>query len=242
MNYNVMCETEDYGLSENTKYYANLFQTKTNINNSNHYNDCQIVFRVFHISSTSGISLYKDYILTTCKDSEDIVNLIDLNPHVKEIEIGYNISPEGDVVILGKGSIIGAKLKIQVLYSPTIGMFEFFNCSSFTNNITCIQASNKIKTDRLHLINNWNENAYTQSYYRVKDGVCYVNVNIYGGNTTEQIVIADNLPIPISNIQIACCDSDGKAGVLELISNGHLRVKKLQSTKDTMCTFSYLIK
>ena len=27
MNYKVMCETEDYGLSENTKYYANLFQT-----------------------------------------------------------------------------------------------------------------------------------------------------------------------------------------------------------------------
>ena len=242
MNYNVMCETEDYGLSENTKYYANLFKTKTNINNSNHYNDCQIVFRVFHISSTSGISLYKDYILTTCKDSEDIVNLIDLNPHVKEIEIGYNISPEGDVVILGKGSIIGAKLKIQVLYSPTIGMFEFYNCTGFTNNISCIQASNKIKTDRLHLLNNWTENAYTQNYYRVKDGVCYVNVNIYGGNTTEQIVIADNLPIPISNMQIACCDSDGKAGVLELISNGHLRVKKLQSTKDTMCTFSYLIK
>ena len=242
MNYNVMCETEDYGLSENTKYYANLFQTKTNINNSNHYNDCQVVFRVFHISSTSGISLYKDYILTTCKDGVDIVNLIDLSPHVKEIEIGYNISPEGDVVILGKGSIIGAKLKIQVLYSPIIGMFEFFNCSKFTNNINCIQASNKIKTDRLHLINNWTENAYTQSYYRVKDGVCYVNVNIYGGNTTEQIVIADNLPIPISNMQIACCDNDGKAGVLELISNGHLRVKKLQSTKDTMCTFSYLIK
>lgn len=242
MNYNVMCETSDYGLSENTKYYANLFKTKTNINNSNHYNDCQIVFRVFHISSTSGISLYKDYILTTCKDSVDIVNLIDLNPHIKEIEIGYNISPEGDVVILGKGSIIGAKLKIQVLYSTTIGMFEFYNCTDFTNNITCIQASNKIKTERLHLINNWTENAYTQNYYRVKDGVCYVNVNIYGGNTTEQTVIADNLPIPLNNMQITCCDSDGKSGVLDLSSNGHLRVKKLQSTKDTMCTFSYLIK
>ena len=242
MNYNIMCETADYGLSENTKYYANLFQTKTNINNSNHYNDCQIVFRVFHISSTSGISLYKDYILTTCKDGVDIVNLIDLSPHVKEIEIGYNISPEGDVVIIGKGSIIGAKLKIQVLYSPTIGMFEFFNCSSFTENISCIQASNKIETGRLHLINNWIENAYTQNYYRVKDGVCYVNVNTYGGNTTEQIVIADNLPIPISTMQIACCDTDGKGGVLELIPEGHLRVKNLPSAKEIMCTFSYLIK
>ena len=240
MNYNIMCETDDYGLSNDTKYYANLFKAKTNINNANHYNDCQIIFRVFHISSTSGISMYKDYIFTTCRDKKDIVNLIDLSPHVTKIKIGYNISEEGEVVVLGKGSIIGAKLKVQVLYSPTIGMFEFFNCSSFTNDISCIEASNEIKTGKLHLCTNWAENANTQSYYRVKDGVCYVNVNIHGGDTTEQTVIADNLPIPISNMQIACCDSDGKAGVLELTTEGYLRVKKLQSAKDTMCTFSYL--
>ena len=153
MNYNVMCETDDYGLSNDTKYYANLFKAKTNINNANHYNDCQIIFRVFHISSTSGISMYKDYIFTTCRDKKDIVNLIDLSPNVKKIKIGYNISEEGEVVVLGKGSIIGAKLKIQVLYSPTIGMFEFFNCSSFTNNISCIEASKAEMTDIPDLTN-----------------------------------------------------------------------------------------
>lgn len=132
------CETQDYGLTKDESYYAKLFSTKTNINGSNHYNDCQIFFRVYHASSTGGVCMPKNFAMSFVRgdDENDIVKFIDLNPEETRFDIKYTIDVNGNVTVYGKGTIQGAKLKVQVLYSPTLSMFEFHNAESFTNNIT----------------------------------------------------------------------------------------------------------
>ena len=249
MNYNIMCLTNDYGLTDDTKYYAKLFETKTHINGATHYNDCQIIFRAYHISSSSGLYSYKDFILTTFKDTDnniEIINLVDLNPDTKGVEIVYTKTDDGVVTILGKGRFPGAKIKIQVLYSPTIGMFEFYNCSEFTNNIVdCISPVNRtrdIQKTTLNFLNNWIENVYLKSTYTVYDGICYVTFKASRGIIDNGTVIADNLPKPITRCYITCYDSNGNAGYLLVEKDGKLKVGKLlTSDYDIMCSFSYLI-
>ena len=240
MNYNIECESDDFGLSESTKKFATLFKVPTTINGENNYNDIQIVFRIYHISSTSGIRYPKDYLLTVVKDGSNIINLIDLNPEVDGgITLGYT-TDNNDVFIRCKGSVIGGRVKLQVLYCTCIGMFTFYNCCEFTTDTSVTVAKNNNKKEEIIFLNNWNKNQYYPSYYTQKNTLVTVNINMNNGTKTEGTVVCENLPKPINNMHIPCVDSDGLSGCLLLRTDGKLSVKVIQNAqKDIMTSFSY---
>lgn len=137
-------ETDDYNLSSTGDKYAELFKTWTNIKNANHYNDNQIIFEVYHMSSSSGVIEPKRFLLTLVRNnSTDIINFIDLTPNVRGITIGY-INNDGLVTVYGKGSKTGAKIKVQIIYCSCLGMYEFINNGKFTNDVEVIKPKNNL--------------------------------------------------------------------------------------------------
>lgn len=238
--YNIECETNDYGLTSATKKYAKLFKVPITIKGENNYNDIQIVFRIYNISSTSGLKQPKEYLLTVTKDNTNIINLFDLNPDIDGgIDLGYIIEGN-DLNIYCKGSVIGARLKLQVVYCTCIGMFTFFNCSNFTNDIIITQPRNFLIRNELTFLNNWQKNTYYPSFVTKKNSLVTVNINMNNGTKTDGTVICEGLPVPMNTIHIPCVDSDGLCGVLTLRTDGKLYVKLIQNAnKDIMTSFSY---
>lgn len=240
MNYNIECESDDFGLSSTTKKYATLFKVPFSLKGEHNYNDIQMIFRIYHISSTSGISYPKDYLLTVVKDKNNIVNLIDLNSEVEsDIILGYTISND-EVFVSCKGYIIGARVKLQVIYCTCIGMFTFYNCCSFTNDITVTLPINNNKRSEIIFLNNWNRNQYYPSYCTQGNQLVTVNINMNNGITDPGTIVCKGLPRPQNVIHIPTVDSDGLGGCLTLNADGTLSVKIIQNAqKDIMASFSY---
>lgn len=238
-------ETDDFALTNETKYYAKLFTTYTNINESNHYNDCQIVFRVYHLSSTSGMCKPKEFIMTFVRNGSDIIEFRDLNPEETVLKIGYTVNSDGIVTVYGKGNKVGAKIKLQVLYATTIGMFKFYNNSEFINNPEGLIFPSVFyeKTEELALENGWTKDTYINSYYSRKERIVFVNTIIYDGIYSEGTLITTIPYTPQYSIYIPCSCYDNNnicvSGILKMSKDGKLTVINLPNNKRVVCSFSY---
>lgn len=242
-NYLCECETNDYGLDTTGLEYAKLFSLKTNINNSNYYNDCQIIFRVIHFSSLNGIAKPQDFILTCVRENltTDIVTFKNLTDAPTTFRIGYK-NVDGEITVYGKGWKIGARLKVQVLYCTTLSMFKFYNCENFTNAIADLTYATNFKYDYpITFQNSWVDNAYLTSKCIKRDKEVTVNLCISDGSLAENDIIC-TLPVPVNAFRVPCVDNTKNAGYLELSSSGDLRPRLITTNKDVTCFFTYISK
>lgn len=241
MNLNIKCQTDDFGLTSSTNKFAKLLEVPTTLKGENNYNDIQIIFRLYHISSTSGFVTPKDYMLTVNYDGSNIVNFIDLNPKFNDVlKTGY-VLENNKVTVYSKGSIIGASIKLQVLYCTIPGAFTFFNMSEFIYEPTLKYATNNIAIRKdITFLNGWQKHSYLPSFYVREGNIVTVTINTNNGNNATLTTLCEGLPRPFDVMTISCIDNEGVSGVLRLSADGSLKILKIiNANKDVTSTFTY---
>lgn len=140
---NYYIKTNDYGLNETGNNYAKLFDVKTSLYNEDKYNHIQIIFELIHFTSNNSKAMFKKYALS-CKKSNgnNVINFIDLDSNkFTNVECKYNITNDS-VNVFVKGSLIGADIKLKILYASNLGYFNFYNLANFNETpINLIQAT-----------------------------------------------------------------------------------------------------